>query len=283
MAKKLGHYTSKGGALTKSCNTDGSFYSPVIFAPGSYQKKIVFQSLQEIDEHKDSEELILKKQPGWNKVHKGDSSVMPLWKKVYTLFQPAIVVIFISYLLFNVILLHGVVPSESMEPTIMTGECLFSNRLAYVNASPKRGDIIVFEDVEDRGILLIKRVIGVAGDTIDIYDGYAYINGCKLMEWQYIQGETSRLKNDGTEFIVPENCVFVMGDNREHSKDSRVWGKFVSLDDIKGRAMFKYTFDKSLIPTITWLKSENIVFTSQSFPFNDQTYVDTLSENNEND
>lgn len=255
-------------------------YSPVIFTPGS-NKKITFQSLEEIDKYKNSEELILKKQPGWAKVHKGDSSVMPLWKKVYTLFQPAIVVILVSYLLFNVILLHGIVPSESMEPTIMTGECLFSNRLAYLNDAPKRGDIVVFEDIENRGILLIKRVIGVAGDTIDIYDGYAYINGCRLMEWQYAQGETSKLRNDGTEFVVPEGCVFLMGDNREHSKDSRAWDGFVPVTSIKGKAMFKYKFDKSLIPTITWLKSENLVFSSQDFPFNKQTYVNTIDDKNE--
>lgn len=265
---------------TNKCNTDEALYSPVIFSAADYRREILFQPLEEIEKNKDSKEFILKKQPGWDKIHKDDVNVMPLWKKVYALFQPAIVVIIISYILFNVILLHGIVPSESMEPTIMTGECLFSNRLAYSFSTPKRGDIIVFDDYEDKETLLIKRVIGIAGDTIELFDGNVYINGCQLMEWQYAHGDSQRLRNDKTSFVVPEGCLFVMGDNREHSKDSRAWNGFVSVNDVRGKAMFKYKFDKSIIPTITLLKSENIVFSSDDFIFDEQTYISSL-ENNE--
>lgn len=263
---------------TNKCSADDALYSPVIFSSASYRREILFQSLEDIEKCKDSDELILKKQPGWNTVHKDDVNVMPLWKKIYSLFKPALIVIVISYILFNVVLLHGIVPSESMEPTIMTGECLFSNRLAYVCSEPKRGDIIVFKDIEDEKTLLIKRVIGVAGDTIELYDGNVYINGCQLMEWKYAHGESQRIRNDKTSFVVPENCLFVMGDNREHSKDSRAWSGFISIDDIKGKAMFKYKFEGSIIPTITLLKSENIIFSSDDFAFSEAPYESSVED-----
>ena len=148
-----------------------------------------------------------------------------------------------------------VVKQSSMEPTFNNGDYIFVSKQSYglFGGEPERGDVIVFkshletEDGDDK--LLIKRVIGVPGDKVEIKDGYVYLNGEKLQE-DYIksQGKTTPYEEDLTSktYVVPEKSVFAMGDNREVSVDSRsVAVGFVPVDDIYGKVVFRaFPFDK---------------------------------------
>ena len=132
--------------------------------------------------------------------------------------------------------------SGSMEPTIMVGDYGFTYKRAYKNSSPKNGDMIVFR----LGRKIVgKRVMGTPGDTIAFKDGYVYRNGKKVVE-KYLDDdvETNSLRT----FKVPANSVFVLGDNREVSYDSRYWEQpYVPYSDIVGKILFvipAHYFDK---------------------------------------
>lgn len=136
-------------------------------------------------------------------------------------------------ILYNFCIKNTRVASGSMEPTLMTGDYMVVNKLAYVVKDIKRGDIICFWSKEG-GKYYTKRVIGIEGDQIEFHDGYVFINGLKADESSYIpEGvETNCLKT----FEVPEGCVFVLGDNRENSFDSRFFeNPYISEHDIMGK------------------------------------------------
>lgn len=126
-----------------------------------------------------------------------------------------------------------IVVSGSMEPALMTGELCLVSKTAYLFQDPKRGDIISFFDPKS-GESFGKRVIGIPGDTITFRDGYVLINGLLADESAYLAPET---ETNCTKIIqVPENSVFVLGDNRSASVDSRFWeDPFVRFDNILGK------------------------------------------------
>lgn len=134
---------------------------------------------------------------------------------------------------FKLVLIPGKVVSGSMEPTLMTGDWGFVNGLAYVVNEPQRGDIIAFYSREKNEIMT-KRIIGLPGDTVSFYDGYVYINDGLVYE-EYI-GENVETNSIISDFFVPEDCYFVLGDNRTNSYDSRFWSDpYVKKSDIKGK------------------------------------------------
>ena len=148
-----------------------------------------------------------------------------------------VLVIILSNLFFKFVLVPGYVPSESMQPTLEISDWGFANGLAYVVHEPQRGDIIVFNSKELNEVL-VKRVIGLPGDTVSFYDGYVYINDGLVYE-EYI-GEDVETNSPTRDFIVPEGCYFVMGDNRTASYDSRFWSNpYVAKSDIIGKYMIK--------------------------------------------
>ena len=138
------------------------------------------------------------------------------------------------------------IPSGSMEDTLLIGDYIMVNRYVFSPAGselerkllPSRdirhGDVIVFKFPQQPEIDYIKRVIGLPGDTVEIRKGYVYVNGEKLDE-PYVK-EAYRLPDSHEPFVVPPDKYWVMGDHRDRSSDSRVWG-FVSRDLIKGRAL----------------------------------------------
>lgn len=109
-----------------------------------------------------------------------------------------------------------------MQPTLNVADIVLVNGFAYVNSEPQRGDIIVFDGSEGNvpGEMLIKRVIGLPGDSMMFVDGYIYING-QLCKEEYLSDEIET--NSFKDFEVPEGCYFVLGDNRNNSYDSRFW------------------------------------------------------------
>lgn len=124
------------------------------------------------------------------------------------------------------------VPSSSMEPTLMPGDHLVVTR--YLFRDPERGDVVVFED--ESGATFVKRIIGLPGDSIQIEHGRVLLNGEPLDEASYVSPSHS---DDVTVHVVPRDHLFLLGDNRDLSADSRAFG-FVSRAAIVGRAALIY-------------------------------------------
>lgn len=146
----------------------------------------------------------------------------------------------IALLLKGFIVDSRMVPSGSMYPTIEIGDRVVMFRLSYIgDRAPGRGDIVVFEPPPDadEGYDLIKRVIGLPGETLEVKDGSVYIDGAALAE-DYLNQAPGYTYGP---VVVPEGHYFMMGDNRNNSADSHVWqDPFISEDEIKGRAVCRY-------------------------------------------
>ncbi|MBI5187745.1 MAG: signal peptidase I [Nitrospirae bacterium] len=149
------------------------------------------------------------------------------------------------------------IPSGSMVPTLLIGDHILVNKFIYgtkipfsdrrilVFKKPERGDIIVFKYPEDPGRDFIKRVIAIEDDKVESKNKIVYVNGKAAME-TYAQHTDSYIRPKGNDrrdnfepLTVPKNKVFVMGDNRDQSYDSRYWG-YVDINDIRGRALIIY-------------------------------------------
>lgn len=135
-------------------------------------------------------------------------------------------------LFFTFVLKPGHVSSGSMEPTIMTHDIVVFNRLAYISKEPQVNDIISFNHNNET---YCKRIIGVGGDEIFFADGYVYRNGERVEE-KFLDEDIET--NCTKSFIVPEGFVFVLGDNRENSYDSRYWeNPYVDVNNIVGKTL----------------------------------------------
>lgn len=144
----------------------------------------------------------------------------------------------------NFVVCPYTIPSGSMEDTIMTGDNVWSEKVTYYTRSPEPGDIVTFEDPEIAGRTLIKRVIAVGGQTVDLIDGTVYVDGYPLDE-PYTNGQKSEPLKTASNveidypYTVPEGCLWVMGDNRTNSADSRYFGA-IDADTVTGRAVAIY-------------------------------------------
>ena len=135
------------------------------------------------------------------------------------------------------------IPSGSMEQTIMTGDSVLGEKMTYRFRSPEVGDIVTFTDPELESRLLIKRVVATAGQTVDLQDGKLVVDGV-VQNADYTRNKRSDpLSNSiaisSYPYTVPEGCVFVMGDNRENSQDSRYFGA-IKISTIQSKAIFVY-------------------------------------------
>lgn len=156
-----------------------------------------------------------------------------------------VVAIVIAMVIKAFILQTYTIPSGSMLETLQLGDFIIVNRLSYSFSQPQNNDVIVFEYPLDPTKDFIKRVIGVPGDKVKLVDKTLWINGQikdepykKITNSMSLEGEITT-KDNFEEFVVPEGVVFVMGDNRDNSYDSRFWG-FVPIDKIKGKALITY-------------------------------------------
>jgi len=121
-----------------------------------------------------------------------------------------------------------------MEPTLRNGEFVIVNKLAYKFGKPAIGDVIVFHFPRDPKQEYIKRVIGLSGDTVNITNGQVFVNQQPINE-PYIASPPRYESN----WVVPENALFVLGDNRNNSSDSHNWGP-VPAENIIGKALLVY-------------------------------------------
>lgn len=182
---------------------------------------------------------------------------------VYTL----VFAIIVAFLITKFIIVNAVIPSGSMETTIMTGDRIVANRIEYYFQSPERYDIAVFKYPDEPETLYIKRVIGMPGEKVQIIDNEIYIdeNTEPLID-SFINGnmdtydaiynvpkkgdsidnyleniENTDIYDKNGDGLFDEDCYFMMGDNRNNSADSRAWNnKFVPESYMQGKAIFRY-------------------------------------------
>ncbi|MGL4849361.1 MAG: signal peptidase I [Clostridium sp.] len=151
---------------------------------------------------------------------------------------PILIALAIAFLINKFLIFKVKIPSGSMEPTLNVGDRLLVTRV-YEPQNLKEGDIVVFYS-QELGKVLIKRLIGLPGDTIKIVEGNVYVNG-KEIDQSYVKYPMSTYQ----EFHVPEGEYFFLGDNRANSYDSRFWkDPYIQAKEIMGKAVFRiYPFD----------------------------------------
>lgn len=205
---------------------------------------------------------------------------------IRSLFECAVIVAIVAavmWLLVTYVVQPYVIPSQSMEDTLLVGDCVLAEKVSSSASDPQAGDIITFtmwwevdedgnrtyveEEVEgyDEPVKVyspiwtseeeaeaiyggtvekttfVKRVIAVAGDEVEFKDGYVYVNGEAAAESSYVTGHTYEYEVEGIEYpyVVPEGELWVMGDNRENSGDSREFGS-VPLENVTGHVVYRY-------------------------------------------
>jgi signal peptidase I len=149
------------------------------------------------------------------------------------------------------------IPSESMVPTLLVGDFLFVNKFEYGPKipfthvrlpgldKPRPGDVIVFQFPEEPSRDYIKRCVAVGGQTVEVRDKKLFVEGKERVEPFVVHGDihvrpaTFDQRDNFGPYTVPPGSLFMMGDNRDNSNDSRYWGP-VAFDLVKGRAMFIY-------------------------------------------
>lgn len=150
-----------------------------------------------------------------------------------------VVIAFILAMILRTFVIEGrIIPSGSMLPTLQLQDRVMVNKFIYYFKEPQRGDVIVFNPPE---ILhskdpFIKRVIGLPGETVQVKNGKVYINGQALAE-PYL---AEPMNYEYGPVTVPKGCLFVMGDNRNHSFDSHMWNAWLTRDRVMGKAFVIY-------------------------------------------
>ncbi len=201
--------------------------------------------------------------------------------KVQEYIEAIIIAILIAVVIRTFIVQAYKIPSRSMVPTLLVGDHLLVNKFIYgikipvirttiiPVTEPKRGDIVVFEYPQDRSKDYIKRVIGVGGDKIAIHNKNIFVNDRLYKDKHGIYSDTTfypamvQPRDNFGPVIVPKGSLFVMGDNRDESYDSRYWG-FVELKDLEGKALIIYWSwnseeQNNILKKIRWERFGNLL------------------------
>jgi signal peptidase I len=155
-----------------------------------------------------------------------------------------LIAIGLAFVLHSYVFARATVDGPSMQPTFHTNDVVFLDKLSVETGNIKRGEIVVFNSRDENNDDYIKRVIGVAGDEVKIMNGKVYVNGKELNESYLAPGTITEPITPRTTYKVPAGDIFVLGDNRTNSTDSRILG-FIKLKDVKGRVVFRaYPFNE---------------------------------------
>ncbi|MGB9903149.1 MAG: signal peptidase I [Desulfotomaculales bacterium] len=157
-------------------------------------------------------------------------------KTVVEFVESVIIAVLLAVLIRTFILAPFYIPSGSMRPTLLEGDRIIVSKISYRIGAPQRGDIIVFKDPRDPRRDLVKRLIGLGGETVALKNNHLYINGQMMPENYLPQG--TRFADYGPS-RVPEGYYLMLGDNRNVSDDSRYWGPLPEKNII-GKALFIY-------------------------------------------
>ena len=170
------------------------------------------------------------------------SSIRKLWMAQKENFWTIAIALLLAFLVKLGVAESRYIPSESMVPTLYPGDRIVVEKISYDFHAPQPGDIIVFRPPEllqsigyGADQAFIKRVIATAGQTVSVHDGQVYLNGIPQTE-PYIQSAPNYRM---PEVEVPPENLFVMGDNRNNSNDSHIWG-FLPQSNVIGRANFRF-------------------------------------------
>lgn len=192
----------------------------------------LIQEITQEEAHSEARKVLNKKEP------------KPLWREYI---ETGLIALVAAVLLRLFVVSAYRVNSASMEGSLFTGDYIFVNKLAYdYGTEPQIGDIIVFDYPNNPEKKFIKRIVASAGQEVQVADKILYVDGevasippmSKHIDKRIIPGDLSFRDNFGP-YIVPPDQYFVMGDNRDDSRDSRFWGA-VSLDHIRGKTVFIY-------------------------------------------
>lgn len=143
------------------------------------------------------------------------------------LLKTVAIVFILAFIIRFFIIQPFIIEGNSMEPNYHNRQLILIDKLSYRFHQPKRTDVIVFESPQNHAVYYIKRVIGLPGQIVTIKDGDVYINDAKLSEPYLASGQKTTVGNDPAQpfsITVGANQLFVMGDNRDQSSDSREWG-----------------------------------------------------------
>jgi signal peptidase I len=194
--------------------------------------------------------------------------------------EPIFIAIVIALFIRTFIVQAFKIPSSSMEPTLQVGDHLLVSKFIYgikvpfVDGKyfqfrkPQRGDIIVFIYPKDRSKDFIKRVIGTEGEKVEVVHNNIYIND-KLIDdpWGHYdeRSQSTKYLQPMEKFgpvIVPQGSLFVLGDNRDNSQDSRYWG-YVNVNEVKGKAFIIYfswdRYAQNLFGKIRWMRFGKLI------------------------
>ncbi|PWB78487.1 MAG: signal peptidase I [Candidatus Methylomirabilota bacterium] len=167
-------------------------------------------------------------------------------KSVFRQYAEAVVIAILLALVIRTFVVQAFkIPSGSMLQTLQVGDHILVNKFLYWFTDPHHGDIIVFKYPQDEARDFIKRVIGLPGDTVEVREKQVYVNGHPLTEPYAIHLDPVMLDNPGSSrdnfgpVIVAPGQLFMMGDNRDYSMDSRFWG-FLDEKKIRGKAFIIY-------------------------------------------
>lgn len=160
-------------------------------------------------------------------------------KEIFSWLKTLILVVVLALAVDNFLIVNALVPSSSMESTIMTGDRIVGFRLSYDFTKPERCDIVMFRFPDDETQMYVKRIIGLPGETVHIVDGKIYIDDSVTpLDEPYL---TVIPVGSFGPYTVPEDAYFVMGDNRNVSFDSRRWeNTYVKREKILAKAEFSY-------------------------------------------
>ncbi len=166
----------------------------------------------------------------------------PFWKQIKENGQIILIALLWAFLIRVFVAEPRYIPSDSMVPTLATGDRLVVEKLSYHLHPPHRGDIVVFQPPPQLQMLgygkdqaFIKRVIGEPGQTVAVHDGIVYIDNQPLEEKYIAAAPRYELKP----VQVPPDFLFVMGDNRNNSNDSHIWG-YLPQKNVIGRAVYRF-------------------------------------------
>lgn len=190
-----------------------------------------------------------------------------VFKEIISWIETIVIAVVCAFIITRVVIVNAVIPSGSMEKTIMTGDRIIASRINYYVRTPERYEIAVFKYPDNPSTLYIKRTIGLPGETVNILNNDIYINdsteplidsfvngdmvtrnavykvpkkGDSLEDYKDFISDTNIYDADG-DGLFDEDCYFMMGDNRNNSADSRAWANtFVPESFMEGKAIFRY-------------------------------------------
>lgn len=196
--------------------------------------------------------------------------------KIQEYIEAIIIAILVAVFIRTFIMQAYKIPSRSMVPALLVGDHLLVNKFLYgvkipyfrqtiiPITDPQRGDIVVFIYPNDRSKDFIKRVIGISGDTIEIKNKKILLNGKEYTDAYGIYSDSTiyprslQPRDNFGPVTVPPQSLFVMGDNRDESADSRYWG-FVDLKDVEGKALIIYWSWNSEDNNLRWQRLGNLL------------------------